>query len=340
MMASSESFLYRRMTKRQPGATGTLAEPEGTAEPRFALQSTVNWMHALGIQVRHHGITGPSMRAFYLSKNLQRFSGMTEPAANTVFEQLLMALHHLSALKAMSQAGRDQDLARVAIMSWYYGIYCAASAMIAAKDGSQQQDHTGTATQWDRQIAAMGLAVTPFDLRLTTLVEVDAKQEIQVLAGQHATSVNHLTVRASNASEAYAACLTYLSGTRQYHEWMVCENLLARELAKESLTNFRTSKARQLRDDRLRGKSLGFMHQAFRYRGKANYRDALFLTYEAQAVTVLNGFLDDLSTVLQAFVNMAGAFSAIRIGASDWQAFINDLDDHLNLLVKPSDVWP
>jgi hypothetical protein len=65
----------------------------------------------------------------------------------------------------------------------------------------------------------------------------------------------------------------------------------------------------------------------------------LFLTYEAQAVTVLKGFLDDPATVLQAFVSMAGAFSAIRIGASDWQAFINDLDGHLSLLVKPSDVW-
>ncbi len=33
-MTCSESFLYRRMTKRQPGATGTLAEPEGTVEAR------------------------------------------------------------------------------------------------------------------------------------------------------------------------------------------------------------------------------------------------------------------------------------------------------------------
>ncbi len=32
--------------------------------------------------------------------------------------------------------------------------------MIAAKDGSQQQDHSGTATQWDRQIAAMGRCYT------------------------------------------------------------------------------------------------------------------------------------------------------------------------------------
>ena len=50
------------------------------------------------------------------------------------------------------------------------------------------------------------------------------------------------------------------------------------------------------------------MHQAFRYRGKANYRDALFLTYEAQVGTVLDGFIADLETVLTAFLTAAGHF--------------------------------
>ncbi len=83
----------------------------------------------------------------------------------------------------MVRADSDCNLARVAVMAWYYGIYCAASAMIAAKDGSQQQDHTGTATQWDRQIAAADLVPKPFNYRLTTLVKKDAESEIESLRG-------------------------------------------------------------------------------------------------------------------------------------------------------------
>ncbi|MBF6986751.1 hypothetical protein [Cupriavidus sp. IK-TO18] len=328
------SFLYDRITHGRPSATGTLAEPEGAPEPRFALQGTVNWMHALALVVQDEAIDWPQIQAFY--SQVRRFSSLTDAATNTVFEQLLMSLHHLSALHAMAATNSDRDLARVGVMAWYYGIYCAASAMIAAKDGSQQQDHTSTATQWDRQIASVGLAAPPFAFRLTTLVKKDAAAEIAAQRkGNHFT----LASRATNAADARGACLSYLSGTRDYREWQICEELKLRELAKLGLKDFRTRKAQQLRDDRLRGKSLGFLHQAFRYRGKANYRDALFLTYEAQVGTVIDGFIGDMETVLRAFLTMAGGFCSRRVNSGHWDAFYADLNVHLGLAVMPKDVW-
>jgi hypothetical protein len=102
------------------------------------------------------------MQRWYCGKHIQRNAGLSEPATNTVFEQLLMSLHHLAALRAMVAANSDLNFVRVAVMTWYYGIYCAASAMIAAQDGSQQQDHGGTANQWDRQFAARDLVPKPF----------------------------------------------------------------------------------------------------------------------------------------------------------------------------------
>jgi hypothetical protein len=169
------SFLYERITEGRRNSTGTLAEPRGAPEPRFALQGTVNWMRALAILVADAGVDCGSMQNFYSKANVQRNVGLSEPAVNTVFEQLLMSLHHLSALQAMVRANSNHDLVRVAVMTWYYGIYCGASAMIAAQDGSQQQDHAGTATQWDRQIAARDLVPKPFSYRLTTMVEKDAE---------------------------------------------------------------------------------------------------------------------------------------------------------------------
>jgi hypothetical protein len=227
------AFLYERITERRPKSTGTLAEPKGAPEPRFALQSTVNWMRALAILVADMPIDWASMQSFY--RNVQRNTMLLEPAVNTVFEQLLMSLHHLSALQAMVRADSDRDLARVAIMARYYGVYCAASAMIAAKDGSQQQDHAGTATQWDRQIAE-ALIPKPFHYRLTTLVEKDAEIQITTLRGSNSFL---LSSRPTTPDDAHGACVTYLSGTRKYRQSQVEQELRVKELPKLGLTNFR-----------------------------------------------------------------------------------------------------
>jgi hypothetical protein len=325
------SFLYGRITSGQPSMSGTLDEPDGAPEPRFALQGTVNWMHALALLVQSGPFDKQSIQPFYAS--VQPAASLSDQAINTAFEQLLMSLHHVSALRAMR--GKEIDMAQVAIMAWYYGTYCGASGMIAAKDGTQQQDHAGTANVWDRQIVLNGFAVAPFSYRLTTLEKRVAEQELTTLRGLNRFD---LGARPSNSTEAYGACISYLSGTREYREWQVCESL-QKELQQRGLSNFRTAEARSLRDDRLRGKALGFLHQAVRYRGKANYRDALFLTYGGQVAATLNGFIEDMEIVLNAFIVMAGAYCARRIGQSLWQQFHADLSNKLQLSVMPQDVW-
>jgi hypothetical protein len=290
-------------------------------------------MRALTILAYDQGIDWASMGTFYA--HVQRPS-LSEPTVNTVFEQLLMSLHHLAALHAMVNADSDRDFARVAVMTWYYGIYCAASAMVAAKDGSLQDDHSGTANQWDRQIAACGLIPRPFDFRLSTMLKKVAEDEVAELRQGSKSVVNN---RPTTVADAIGACVSYLSGTRAYREWQITEELKTRELKKLNLSDFRSKPAKDLRDSRLQGKSLGFVHQAFRYRGKANYRDALFLTYEAQVDTVLDGFIADLQAVLKAFLIAAGAFCFRRVPSADWCAFIDDLNQHLHLAVMPRDVW-
>jgi hypothetical protein len=329
-----EKFLYERITEGRPKATGTLAEPNGAPEPRFALQGTVYWMRALAILVLDKPTDWASMQAFY--QKVQRYTSLSEPAANTIFEQLLMSRHHLSALQAMVRTDSDRNLARVAVMAWYYGIYCAASAMIAAKDSSQQQDHAGTATQWDRQIAEAGLIPRPFDYRLTTLIEKDAEMQLALLRGSNSFTLSSCP---TSAEDAHGACVSYLSGTRKYRQWQIEEELRVKELPRLGLSNFRSPKGRELRDSRLRNKSVGFIHRAFRYRGKANYRDVLFLTYGAQVGTLLHGFIPDMETVLRAFVVAAGAFCARRVDRADWQAFHDDLTANLKLSVMLKDVW-
>ena len=326
----SEFSLYRRFTEQ-----GTLSDPDGVPDPVFALQSTVNWMHALAVLVRDRGVSFGTATAFYAGVGKKEFTSQQE---NTIFEQLLFGLHQLSALEALRTLPCKADVARVGIVAWYYGIYAAASAMVAAQDGSFQDDHSGTANAWDRQFAACGKVMNPFSLRLSSLVEATFKRELNTIRGGNSF---HLTSKPTNADEALGACCAYLSGSARWWKWKTEEAVRAsREFKTLGVTDFRTKAARDLRDGRLRGKAISFLHQAIRYRGKANYREALCLGHGHNVQPLLVDFIDDLAIVLRAFVAMSGAFASKRLGQTLWEGFLEDLDAHRAFRLSPKDIWP
>jgi hypothetical protein len=160
-------LLYNRIVE-----DGTLSEPGGVPDPQFALPSTVNWMRALALLVRHHGVSYAAARTLYVSSHKPQLSTHAE---NTVFEQLIFALHQLSALEAFRAVPQRADVARVGIVTWYYGIYYAASAMVAAQDGSFEENHSSTANAWGRLFAARNLAMPAFVYRVSTLVDKRAR---------------------------------------------------------------------------------------------------------------------------------------------------------------------
>jgi hypothetical protein len=322
--------LYKRLT-----ITGTLSEPKGTPDPLFALPSTVNWMRALAFLVAYKGISSTSARSFYSSVSERHGP---EQEQNTVLEQLLFALHQCSALRVLRTAACKADVARVGIVTWYYGIYAAASAMTVAQDGSFKDDHTGTANVWDRQIATPHLIMSPFDARVGTLLRKDADKELASLL-----TVPRFVLtgnRPKTAEDAMGACHAYLSGNVEWWRERSEENIRAsRDFKELGVENFRTAAARELRDKRLSGRGIGFLHQAFRYRGKANYREALYLGYGTSVESILAPYVDDLSVVLDAFVTAAGLFCARRLGAAVWDEFVSDIEAHRAFSTSPSTLW-
>lgn len=321
------SLIDRFMTQ------GTLSDPKGIPDPAFSLPGTLNWMRALAILVKHSGIDRTSMSARCTS--VQK-GALTDQAANTAFEQMLMSLHHLASLKAMGTLPNNIDQARSAIVTWYYGVFHAASAMIASQDGSFQDNHGETANSWDRQFNGRPYVPAPFSYRVTTLVKKDVEDQISNLRG---TNTFNLSNEPKNANEAFGACMSYLQGSANWRREYIEDEVKRRELVKIGLANFRTKAAQQIRDARLHGKCYGFVHQAFRYRGKANYREALFITYGNHVETMLCRFHSDLFAVLEGFLCMAGAFCARRIGRDLWNGFHDDLTVNASLLVRPSDIW-
>jgi len=325
----SDFSLYRRLTTE-----GTLSEPTGVPHPQFALPSTVNWMHALALLITKSNLNFKSALTNYSTITLKKFNPQEE---NTIFEQLLFALHQLSALESLRSATCKADVARVGIVAWYYGVYSAASAMVAAQDGSFQDDHTGTANAWDRQFGATDKLIFPFSLRVSSLVESHYKDEIEKIKDG---SSFPLTSKPSNTEEAHGACVAYLSGNADYWKWKTEENIKnSKDFKQLGVANFRSKVARDMRDKRLSGKSVCFLHQAIRYRGKANYREALFLGHGGFAKNLLTDYMDDLSIVLYGFVAMSGAFVSKRIGPQLWNDYLSDLDTHKSFTLSPSKVW-
>jgi hypothetical protein len=144
----------------------------------------------------------------------------------------------------------------------------------------------------------------------------------------------------TTAQEAWGCCAEYLSGTAGWERWNVEERVRDTAAFKAlGVADFRTKAARQLRDAAYARRSIAFLHQASRYRGKANYRDAIFLAYGTSVPTQLAGFVDDMLAVLQAFAAMAGAYCSLRVGKPAWKEFVDDIERKKAISVSPSSIW-
>ncbi len=322
--------LHKRFTK-----TGTKSKPDGYSEAQFSLPSTINWMRSMALVVKHDGIDSSKANTLYAAIPPR---SILEEEENTIFEQLLFSLHECSALRALKYSPNKVDVARIGAVSWYYGIYTAASAMITAQNGSFQNNHTSTAQVWGRQTASRIPICTPFDARISSLVRKTADEELNKLSGDNRFSL--IGKAPSTIDEARAGCHSYLSGSVDWWREKTEENIKnSKEFRKLEVPNFRTKQAKELRDKHLCKKSVAFLHQAIRYRGKAQYRDSIFLAYGNSVGKRLSEYIDDLSIVLEAFVYLSGIFCSKRLGSAVWDNFLNDLEAKRAFSLAPISFW-
>jgi len=322
--------LYSRMLSH-----GTLTEaPRDVPDARFALPSTIHWMRALAILAADQNLDYTAARTFYAKVQAR---SVPERELNTVCEQLLFVLNQIAALQVLASASNKADVARTAIVAWYYGVYSAASAMTAAMDGSFQDNHAETAKKWQERFPGRHLAMHPFVDCLSSVVPSTVETE---LAPVRARGRHSLVNEPTTPQEAWGCCAEYLSGTAGWERWNVEERVRDTPAFKAlGVVDFRTKVARELHDTAYARRSIAFLHQASRYRGKANYRDAIFLAYGTSVPTQLAGFVNDLLAVLRAFAAMAGAYCSLRVGKGAWAEFVDDLERKKAISVSPNDVW-
>jgi len=99
-------------------------------------------------------------------------------------------------------------------------------------------------------------------------------------------------------------------------------------LSNGDVPNIRTKAARQERDKRLLSE-VGFLYCAYRYRVKANYRDAIYLTYGEPPPAFFSQFTGHLAATARFGAIYALAVAERRVGAKPVKLFVRDLTDNL-----------
>jgi hypothetical protein len=289
--------------------------------PRFAFQGTVNWIRALAIAVASSQFDDPTLRTAY-SQVARRTPNQ---AADTLaYECLLMSLSQTATAQHLAVVpGNAYDACRAAIVSWYYAIYYASKAMLAATSGADPQTHAEAARQIQTELVNNGLLRYPFDLSVTKLVPASVTPQINAL---RRGSTSDLNTCPTTALDARGALCSYLNGTCEYRRWEIEERVKRGAPFKAlGVTNFRTAAARNLRDGALTSESVNFLWQAFRYRGKANYRDAIYLSYGSDNSVAVRTLNSDLAASAMAYVRMAAHYLSRRTEAGTWALFADDV---------------
>lgn len=309
-----------------------LFQAKDQAVPRFAFQGTINWMRALAEIVNAGTCDDKKLKSIY-SKVKRR--SVNKDADTLVFENMYMSHHNLASLYSMNEDIKDKyDICRSAIVAWYYATYFSASAMVAASSGSLQQTHAATAKVWQADIVDKKLIPYPFDLFLSSLVSKTVDTQIKTYRKSNIYDLNHY---AQNTQQAHGAIVSYLKGTAGYRKWEVEERIkLSREFKDLGVENFRKKVARELRDKTLEKGQVNFLIQAFRYRGKANYRDSIFLSYGDNNAGTIDIFIEDLFDVAFNFIRTAAYYCSRRVEKGSWNLFIADVDRNTRLSIDAS----
>ena len=292
---------------------------------RFAFNGTVNWMRALSFIVESSDFSDETIKSHYSGVSKRS----ANPSADTdAFESLLMSLQYVAGIAAMNgSTNKSYSFVRLAIISWYYSIYNASSAMISAYDGTKQEAHKKTSKVWHNMVVA-NLVMSPFNLRIDDLRTKEVEVAVCDIRSKNEAQ-GDLSRPAKSKEEAFGAMCSYLIGTARYEQESVEEWVKDQKVFKDlGVKDFRTAKARELKNDRLQKEKINFLTQAIRYRGKANYRDSIYLAYGDNMEERIETFINDLERVSSKFLRMASYYVSRRVERGTWSEFVSDLDQN------------
>lgn len=292
--------------------------------PQWALQSTLNWMKALSFEInREYGVE-PTVQ-FNTCRNALATKGNAKASAlplAQIFEPLFHSLTFCSTLISMSRSGNIPPwVYPSAVISWYYSHYNAFRAMLGANNQSPADTHASVAKTLNSGLRSN----LPHPFNMIATRTTGENYQVTLPDYPQATSFDLVKTFPGTRGAAQGMVLQYLSGTAKYETYRTKEAILNNK--KYNFTDFKTKAAREQRDKQLQGQ-INFMHCAFRYRGKANYRDAIYITYGQRELSN-NTFMSDLANSAR-FAFICGlAFTEKHMGQKKVRSFLDDLRTNL-----------
>ncbi|NQZ79961.1 MAG: hypothetical protein HRT52_02980 [Colwellia sp.] len=304
-----------------------LIETKYQAKTHFAFNGTINWMRALAETVNSGSCDDSTLEKLY-SGTVRR--EVDRDSDTHVFENILLAFHNLSALSSINLDIEEKyDTCRLAIDAWYYCINFSSKAMLAAHSGILPKKELKVSNLWYENFVSKKLIPHPFNIQLSSLVTKTVDAEVAQLRNGNSYDLNTYP---QDEEEAYGALLSYLNGTAGYmKDKMELKIKKMPEFIDLDVVNFRKKVAQELRDEKLNMHSVNFLTQVIRYRGKANNRDSIFLSYGENNVSALDQFTQDLLDVATRFLRISAFYASSRVEKNTWDEFIADLESNSRL---------
>lgn len=293
--------------------------------PIFALQSSLNWIGSLAFEIEsYYGVSSKNQaEALKQSVNLRRVTqngNFGNIKIGEAFGSLYSAITYTQSLKTLIDAsGNKAWTYPSAIIQWYYSVYNSLRSINLSQTLNLTDTHSGMVKSVNQ---FTHLLPHPFDMEanwlsaenyLSKLPAIDFVSETDLIAGFEA-----------NERSCRGMIIKYLKGTAAWELDYTKEELKK----KHKIDSFRTRSARDIRD-RYCIKKINFLNCAFRYRGKANYRDTIFLTYGNHDQRFNGDYLRSLYIIAK-FLNLAAIeFQRRRLNSTLVSEFCKDITRNL-----------
>jgi hypothetical protein len=308
----SNQWLYEQMLLEKP-----------TWKPDFALQSTLNWAKSLSFEIseEHGGSPREQIDScrLWFTQRIKNRSGKIP--LSPIFGPLFHSLTFSVSLVSLKEHGACGPwMFPGAVVLWYYAIYNAFKSILAAYDNRETHTHN----QMIKSLIGNDIRPKlphPFNMvaHHSSAEEYDVTLPNYTNAKKYKLAQNFDYTRPT----AQGMLLSYLSGTASWQVEKVKEKLLKNR--NFQFGNFRSNGARKIRDKCL-PPEVNFLNCAFRYRGKANYRDSMFLAYGHDDMRLDPEFISDLINSSR-FAFICGlVYAESRIGIRNVNDFLEDVN--------------
>lgn len=292
--------------------------------PTFARQSTINWMKSLRLEIlREHGSSSKGQFESCLKHFTMAYPKKLAPTINSssIFELLYSSLTYSLALQTSAKNTVNEAwMLPGSIVSWYYSIYFSVLSMFGSTGQNVDDNHTAVYRAFGSNLSEK--MPHPFNMRASHIKNEDYSSVLPSFSGASSYSLSKTFPETDDA--ARGMILEYLSGNAKYYTGKTKVSILKRI----PYSDFRTDVAKLERDKRL-PKIVAFMHCAYRYRGKANYRDGIYLTYGKNLASESKAFFEDMKVVSQFFFIMGLSLAYRTSLKPDVIEFINDVNENL-----------